>query len=177
MSLTIEFTELSVTLDEVRALQKEGRIRLREKPQTLSNGNVGFYLNYARLPGYLFQAPRVFKEDSSFCKEHGVRFTYREALPEGGNLIEGEYQYGDGIEMMVVQHMKDRDLVEKVSHVEIIGTNLEKISQAFQHLRSGKLKPSVPYASSSGTVEAPKEEGSGQLSLLPPIVATGTEAA
>lgn len=183
MSLTIEFTVSSVTLDEIRKLQKEKRISLREQPKTLPSGNLGFYLGYARLPAYFFQAPKVFRENPAFCAELGVRFTYREALPEGGKLIEGEYSYGDGIEMMVVQHGKDRDLGEKFSNVEIIGTDLKKIRDAFVHLRSGKLEPTTPYSSSPGTVRAPsvvpssdKKEGSGEHEL-PPEAATEMTAA
>lgn len=183
MSLTIEFTETSVTLDEVRKLQKEGRIRLREKPQVLSNGNVGFYLSYARFPTYFFQAPKAFKEEPSFCIEYGVRFTYREELPEGGSLPEGEYGYGEGVELMVVQHGKDRDLAEKFSNVEIIGTDLKKIRDAFVHLRSGKLEPSTPYSSSPGLVKAPAaassddKKGGGGEHQVPPEAATETAAA
>ncbi len=181
MSLTIEFTEASATLEEISKLHREGRFRLREKPQTLPNGNVGFFLRYARFPAYLFQVPRVFTDHPSFCAEYGIRFTYKEEIRDGGSLPEGEYEYGDGIDMMVVQRGKDRDLGEKFSNVEIIGTDLKKICDAFVHLRTGKLKPAKPYSTSPGSIAAPasadeKEEGSGEHEL-PPVAATGMTAA
>lgn len=175
--LIIEFTDPSVTLEEIRDLAKEGRIRLpsgrMDALKVQPNGCVGIET--------MIFVPMLNRKVPKLPKELEVRYTYRQEIVDGIRPNEGVYSYGGengGVEIMVVQRTFDRRLGVPKSVVEIIGTDLNMIEQAYMCLRTGTLKPDQDW-SSPGTIEAPapeaKEDG-GQLAL-PQVAAPETEAA
>ncbi len=174
MPLRIEFLEESLDEEEVSVFLVEKRIRLREAIKRQPNGRLGMFVGWASLPNYVDQAP-------PFPGEWNPMYFYTDKLYET-QLKEGLYEYGEV--RMVVQLEKDKDLNKLYYEVEVKGHDLQKISHAYNHLRSGKLAP-VSDWSSPGSVEAPRaeddsaddKEGSGQLSLLPLKAATETKAA
>ncbi|MCR4256536.1 MAG: hypothetical protein NUW08_02420 [Candidatus Uhrbacteria bacterium] len=168
MPLRTEFLEETLEEEEVKAFLSETRFRLRETIKRQPSGRLGVFIGWASLPSYLDQAPK-------FPEEWCAMYYFTDKLYEY-ELEQGIYKYGEVT--IVVQLEKDHDLRKLYHEVEVKGASLKRVSEAFGMLCAGKLKPFVPYASSSGTIEAPKEEGSGQLSLcLPPMAATETEAA
>lgn len=174
MPLTIELRGDHVTLEEVSALQKEGIILLREHASIQPSGFPAFFLSYACLPDYLYQAPNL-------PKELDVLYTYRDDLQDGGAAKQGTYTV-DGIVHMNVQHKKDYQKNVLFSRVVIIGGDLRKISETVEKLRVGELRPTQEW-SSPGLVAAPvaasandTKEDSGQLPF-PSMAAVGTRAA
>lgn len=174
MPLLIEFRGEGVTLKEISDLQKAGIILLKENATVQSSGFPAFFLSYACLPDYLFQAPNL-------PKELEVLYTYRDDLQDGGVAKQGKYTV-PGIEHMNVQHKKDYQTNVFFSRVVIIGVDLRKISETFEKLRDGELFPTKEW-SSPGLIAAPRmasandtKEDSGQLTL-PLLAAQVTRAA
>ncbi|MCK9361472.1 hypothetical protein M0Q28_04585 [Patescibacteria group bacterium] len=173
MPLLIEFTDPDIDVEDIDDLQEDRRIRLRERAEIQSSGNPGFFLRYAHLPDYLFQAPRL-------PPDLEVRYSYRSDLRDDGRASQGMYEV-EGIALMKVEHAKDYDLKTIFSRVVIIGeigTPLQTISDAYVALRDGKLRPSKDW-SSPGTIAAPaaeKSEGSGSHTL-PQKATAATKAA
>ncbi len=171
MPITIVFKGPGVTLEEVSRLQKRGRIHLRENATMQSDGFPGFFLGYACLPDYLFQAPNLPAE----LEPH---YIYRDELQDGGAATQGEYTV-DGIEHMNVQRKRDHQTGVVFSRVVIVGEDLKKISDTMEKLRTGDLLPNKAY-SSPGLIAAPAanptKEDSGQL-ILPLSAAPETKAA
>lgn len=176
MPLTIEFQDPCATLEEVSRLQRKGRIHLRENATVQPNGRPAFFLGYACLPDFLFQAPDLPAELQPL-------YIYRDELQDGGAASQGEYTV-DGIEHMNVQRKKDHQSGVLFSRVVIVGVDLQKISDTIVKLRLGELLPDKAYSNSSpGLIAAPMaasandtKEDSGQL-ILPLSAAPVTKAA
>lgn len=174
MPLTIMFQDPCATLEEVSRLQRKGRIHLRENATVQPNGRPAFFLGYACLPDFLFQAPDL-------PAELDPLYIYRDELQDGGAATQGEYTV-EGIEHMNVQRKKDHQKNVFFSRVVIIGKDLQKISDTIEKLRVGDLLPNKAY-SSPGLIAAPvntsandTKEDSGQL-ILPLSAAPVTKAA
>jgi len=173
MGLIVEFTDPTVTREEIDAYIRDGKIpfdRARgHAVQIQANGNVAIYVGSASFPGLPRKKLKV-------PSELQVLYTFRADILDGFQPAEGMYTYGDDIESFSVQRVKDVQLGKVKTAVEIVSTNIERIEQAYSHLRSGKLKPTQDW-SSVGTIEAPKaddpetKEGSGSHPL-PPKAAT-----
>lgn len=183
MSLTIEFIDETVTEKEINAYIRERKIPFNPKShrlQTMPNGHVSIFIGFAGVPRLAAKSPKL-------PSELEVQYIFQSDVDDA-SLREGVYAHGEDIEVMTVQRVFDKRLGKLKSVVEIVGTDLVKIEQAFMHLRSGKLKPTQDWTS-AGTVEAPAptpapsngpsngaKEGSGTHGL-PPVAATETKAA
>jgi hypothetical protein len=173
MGLIVEFTDPTVTREEIDAYIEDGRIPFvpgRHVVQRQANGNVAIYIGGASFPGLARKKLRL-------PDELQVLYTFRADIFDGYQPPEGMYAYGEDIQMMSAQRVKDVQLGQLKTVVEIVSPSIERIEQAFSHLRSGKLKPIEDW-SSSGTIEAPadeKKEPSGSHPV--PQTAAATQAA
>jgi hypothetical protein len=181
MGLNIEFIDPQVTREDIDRYIKEKLIRFNpasHELQTLPNGNLAIFVKNVGMPGLE-------------TKINGRKDRPRPMIPDGLEIMyifrgdifenpprEGIYSYGEDIESMSVQRVKDVSTGKVKTVVEIRGTNLVRIEQAYNQVRSRKLPPTHDW-SSPGTVEAPKADDNKEPSgsrELPPKAATATAA-
>lgn len=171
MPLQIEFQREDLTLQEIDNSLKSRGFLIREPIKRMPSGKLGIYIGWAKLPGSLRKLPAT----KVFPSDWETEFHYHDKL-YGVEIAQGHYEYGRDSEITIVMDVQVTEDDERrlCYAVNASGKSLEKLSQAFQHLMTGTLRPEKAW-SSAGSVEAPvpdaKEEGSGQHNL-PPTAAT-----
>ncbi|HVM90692.1 MAG TPA: hypothetical protein VMU11_02240 [Verrucomicrobiae bacterium] len=186
MGLNIEFIDPQVTREDIERYIAEKLIRFDPKLHELvklPNGSNAIFVKNVSPPGLNVKVNGRDNRRPMIPAGLEVMYIYRTDIFDSP-LKEGIYAYGSEIESMSVTRVKDTQVGKIKTSIEIRGINLERVDQAFNQLRSGKLKPEHDW-SSPGTVEAPKneksepksEEGSGQHDLPPTATTPATQAA